>query len=197
MTAAPPLAIAFDVMDTVVRDPYREALEAATGMPVGELFRTRNPDAYPRFERGEITEAEYWDVYHQAGVPLDVEAFHRVRRGGYRWLDGMAALLDDLAGVVPRVAATNYPPWIIELTDGMLAGRFEHLVASCHLGARKPEPEFYRGVLDAVGLPADAVVFVDDRAANVEAACKAGLRGHVFSESVDLRRRLRAEGLAV
>lgn len=197
MTDQPPQAVAFDVMDTVVRDPYREALEAATGVPVRELFRTRSPESYPRFERGEITEAEYWDVYRDAGLDLDVEVFHRVRRAGYRWLEGMAGLLDDLAGVVPRVAATNYPPWIVELAEGMLAGRFEAIVASCHLGARKPEPAFFAGLLATIERPAGAVVFVDDREVNVEAAAAYGLRAHQFTEVVDLRRRLRAEGLPV
>lgn len=184
-------------MDTVVRDPYREALEAATGRSLRELLRLRDAGVYPAFERGELTEQQYWAAYGEAGLEVDVDVFHHTRRTGYRWLPGMRELLDDLAGKVQRIAASNYPIWIEELADGLLVGRFERVLASHHLGVRKPEPAFFEALLAETRLPAAQVLFVDDRPGNVEGACAVGMRGHVFVDADDLRARLRAEGVAV
>lgn len=196
MSRHPIAAVAFDLMDTVVRDPYREALRAATGLPLEKLFSRRDPEAYPALERGEISEAEYWSAYEDAGVEVDTDAFHRARREGYRWVDGMPELLDDLAGRVRRIGASNYPDWVQELATGLLAGRLDEVHASCTLGARKPDPEFYDRLLERIGRAPEVVLFVDDREVNVEGALAAGLRAHLFVDADDLRLRLRAEGLS-
>lgn len=196
MTRPALLAVAFDLMDTVVRDPYREALRAATGLPLAQLFSRRDPEAYPALERGEITEAQYWAAYEDAGVDVDTDAFHRARRDGYEWMPGMAALLDDLAGDVRRIGASNYPDWVEELAEGMLAGRIDEVHASCTLGARKPDTAFYERLLTRVGCDAEQVLFVDDREVNVQGALAVGLRAHLFVDADDLRRRLRAEGIS-
>lgn len=184
--------VAFDLMDTVVRDPYREALEAGTGMDVRELFATKDLSAWPAFERGELTEEEYFGTYED--IDVDVAAFHRARREGYAWIEGMRELLVDLAGRVERVAASNYPVWIEELTDAMLADCFEHVLASHHLGVRKPDRRFYVRLLDRIGRRPAEVLFVDDREDNVEAAIEVGLRAHLFAGADDLRERIRREG---
>lgn len=41
-----------------------------------------------------------------------------------------------------------------------------------------------------MGVPAAEVLFVDDNRANVEAAGKLGLQGHVFTSAPELRRAL-------
>jgi HAD superfamily hydrolase (TIGR01509 family) len=188
-------AVAFDLMDTVLTDPFREALEAATGLELDELFARRDPSVYPAFERGEVDEATYWAHYRRAGVEVDPDRFHRVRRAGIAWIPGMPQLLDDLEGRVLRVTASNYPRWVEELAAEHLAGRFDRVLASCHLGARKPEPAFYRRLLAALDLPASAVLFVDDRQINVDAARGAGLAAHRFRGPAPLRRWLAEHGV--
>jgi FMN hydrolase / 5-amino-6-(5-phospho-D-ribitylamino)uracil phosphatase len=190
-------AVAFDLMDTLVRDPYREALRAATGMRVRDLFSRRDATAYPAFECGHIDEDAYWEVYADAGIEVDVDAFHATRRELTAWLPGMRDLLMELDGRVERVVASNYPHWIAELRDGLLDGLVDRVVASHDLGVRKPDPRFYARLLDRCDLDAGEVLFVDDREANVEAATAAGLRAHLFAGADDLRRRLATEGVQV
>jgi FMN hydrolase / 5-amino-6-(5-phospho-D-ribitylamino)uracil phosphatase len=185
--------IALDLMGTVVRDPYREALRAATSLPLEELLARRDPTAWPRFERGEITEEEHWELY--GGLPFDVDAFHRARRQGYAFVPGMDRLLAALQGRVLRVAATNYPVWVRELEDGLLRGCFEQVVASTDLGVRKPDPRFFRDLCARVAVEPTRMLFVDDRADNVDAARAAGLPAHVFLDAEDLWARLPALGL--
>jgi HAD superfamily hydrolase (TIGR01509 family) len=189
--------VAFDVMDTLLHDPFREALRAATGVPLEELFARRDPDAYPAFERGETDEATYWAAFTAAGIDVDPDAFHAVRREACTWLPGMAELLDDLAGLVERATASNYPVWIEQLSATRLAGRIDRVLASHHLGVRKPDVGFYTGLLDALGREVGEVLFVDDREVNVEAARAVGLRAHRFVDAPTLRLWLAQHGVPV
>jgi len=194
-TRRPIRAVAFDLMDTVVRDPFREALLAATGLSLEELVTRRAPHVYPAFECGHLDEDAYWDHYEEIGVPVDRDAFHRVRRDGISWLPGMRELLDHLDGVVVRATASNYPSWIEELAGEHLGGRFEHVFASCHFGVRKPDPAFYAALLDGLGLARDEVLFVDDRQENVDAAEEAGIHAHRFRDAATVRAWLADRGV--
>jgi HAD superfamily hydrolase (TIGR01509 family) len=44
----------------------------------------------------------------------------------------------------------------------------------------KPDPAIYRLALERLAVPASAAVFIDDVAANVDAAVAIGMRGLVF-----------------
>lgn len=191
--------VAFDLMDTVLHDPYREALEAGTGLPLEELRERRGPqwDAWPAFERGELTEEEYWRLHEERGVGIDLEAFHRARRAGYRFLPGMPELVAELRDQVRCVVASNYPAWIAELEAGLLAGRFDAVYASHHLGVRKPDADFFRELLRRTRTAPEELLFVDDRRVNVEAARQLGIPAHHFDDVALLAERLRAEGLEV
>lgn len=191
-------AVAFDLMGTVLYDPYREALAAATGgMGLAELRERRGEGLHARLERGEISEDSYWQRHREAGIPADPEAFHAARRRGYRWLPGMRRLVGDVRGCCRTVAATNYPVWIRELRMGLLAGHFDGVYASCELGVRKPDAGFYRALLERLELPASRVVFVDDRPENVRGARRVGLCGIPTAPAPRLRARLREAGVPV
>jgi len=179
--------VAFDVMDTLLSDPFREALEEATGHKIDAILARRDPEAYPAFERGEIDEVTYWDRHRDRGLEVDVEAFHATRRSGTRWLPGMRELVDELDGTLLRVTASNYPVWIEELARGPLAGRVDRVLASHHLGVRKPDAGFYAGLLERLGHPASEVAFVDDREENVAAARRSGMPAHRFVDAPTLR----------
>lgn len=192
--------VALDLMDTVLVDPFREALHAATGLTPRELFARRNPASYPAFERGELDEAAYWQAFRDAGIEFDAEAFHATRRAGYRWIDGMRELIDDLRrdGRVTVVTASNYPHWATELEHGLLAGVFDGFHVSYRLGARKPDEAFFARLVAEVDRAPEEVWFVDDREANVAGATAVGLHAHRFCDAETTRAWLRASaGLAV
>lgn len=184
----------FDLMGTVLADPYRRAIEAATRRPLVDVARERDPDAWPAFESGAIDEAAFARRFYADGRPFDVATFHRVRRAGYRYLPGMRELLDELAGRAERHLATNYPSWVDELLVRFgLHARLEAVWASCRLGVRKPDPAFYERML--AGASPARCLLVDDRLDNCLAAEAWGLAAHHFVGADDLRGRLRAEGL--
>jgi len=55
-----------------------------------------------------------------------------------------------------------------------LADHVDGMFYSAQLGAKKPEPEFFAKVQAAVGLPPGELLLIDDVAANIDAARKAG-----------------------
>lgn len=192
-------AVCLDLMGVVLRDPYLEAIEAAIEVPMRDAWRLRDAEAWPEFECGRIDEAQFEARFwaDPAGaLAFDREAFHRTRRAGYGFLNGMEALLDELRGRVALHVASNYPVWIEELRERFgLDERFDGVWASCDLGVRKPDPAFYARLLDKVGRPAAECLFVDDRPVNVEAAAAVGMRAAVFTSAADLRALLVAEGV--
>jgi 2-haloacid dehalogenase len=76
-------------------------------------------------------------------------------------------------------------------------GWFEGVVISGDEGVTKPDPAIYQALIDRYGVAAADAVFIDDRAANVEAAEALGFRGVHLVPGVDLRERLRILGLPV
>jgi HAD superfamily hydrolase (TIGR01509 family) len=193
-------AICFDLMDTVIRDPYREAIFAATGLEAREAFRHNDKTCWPEFEVGAIDESSFARRYFASAPQLrfDLNAFHRARREGYAFLPGMRELLVGLRGRVARHLASNYPIWIDELhTTFDFDALFEGVHASCHLRVRKPAAEFYEKMLARVLTPAGECLFVDDRPINCEAAERAGMKAHVFDGAEGLVRRLLAEGIEI
>lgn len=77
---------------------------------------------------------------------------------------------------------------------------FDDCFYSYELGLAKPDPAYFAAVLERLALPGDRVLFVDDNAANVEAARSVGLRAeqwHVGDGVEALRDLLRGHGLPV
>jgi len=77
---------------------------------------------------------------------------------------------------------------------------FDACFFSCDLGAAKPEPEFFAGVLDRLDCSAPEVLFVDDHEANVVAARECGLAAEHWriGDGVGLlRERLAGHGLTL
>lgn len=191
-------AVCFDLMDTVLYDPYREALFAATGLDLATLAAARDRTCWPDFETGAIDEPTFAQRYFPTGSAhtFDLEAFHHERRRGYRFLPGMEPLLESLRGRAALYIASNYPIWIeeVRVTFGLDA-HFEGVIASHHVGHRKPDLPFYEALLARVPHPAETCLFVDDRKENCEAAERAGMRSHHFKDAADLASRLRKEHL--
>ena len=61
--------------------------------------------------------------------------------------------------------------------------QFDELFFSCHLGFVKPDVRYFTAVLDALGLPGSAVLFVDDHQHNVDGATAAGIRAERYQHS--------------
>ncbi|PTX50092.1 2-haloacid dehalogenase [Gemmobacter caeni] len=72
---------------------------------------------------------------------------------------------------------------------------FDRAYVSGHLGVTKPDPRIYERVEADCGLPPGALLFTDDREANIAVALQRGWRCHLFERWQGWARRLVTEGL--
>lgn len=183
--------LGLDLMDTVIRDPWRECVERIIGLTVEGSRPLRDRDAWADFELGLIDEAGYGERFFlpAAGRRLDVARMRREFEAGYRFVPGMEELLERVAPVMPVHLLSNYPCWYMDVCRLF---RLERFVRGHHpsyeVGARKPAPEYFERVLARAGLRPSELLFVDDRPENVAAARALGIPALVFTTAADLSR---------
>jgi len=73
----------------------------------------------------------------------------------------------------------------------------DFFVSSCIVQLRKPDPEIYRLALDLAQVPADQVIYIDDRAYFVEVAKNLGMQGICHTEYKSTHQKLSLLGLAL
>ena len=72
---------------------------------------------------------------------------------------------------------------------------FNHWIASCEVGLRKPDPQIYLLALERAGVRAQSAVYIDDRPELVDAGRSLGLIGIRFEDSRQLEQDLQSIGL--
>lgn len=187
----------FDVMDTLVRDPFRD-IPGFFGTTWEELRKVKHPNSWPRFERAEMTGAEFLDTFFADQRPFDHAAFEAMIQDGYHWVEGIVPLLERLAlhDRAERHTLSNYPEWYVWIEDKLRVSRFvQWSFVSCTAGLRKPDPALYAHVLETLGVRAEQCLFVDDREANLTPAAEMGMRTHLFRGAAGLERWLTEQGL--
>ena len=142
-----PEVILWDVMDTLVRDPFFTHMADFFGLSFDELLRRKHPTAWGKFELGKLDEQGLFDQFFADGTPIDGPAFKRCVAEAYAWIDGIESLLIELkAGGVPMHALSNYPPWYQLIEDRLRLSRYVDLTFfSCDTGVRKPAAGAYLG----------------------------------------------------
>ena len=194
--------VLFDVMDTLVADPFFRGFERDLfGLEGGikSLFAVKDQASFLSFERGEITEAEHFATYFSDRRPVDGQAVTSYMLEKYEWLPGMRELATDLrAAGVPMAAFSNYPaPWAPLVEQSVsLSTLVPWAFISGEAGVRKPSREAFEAALAAVGREASGVIFVDDSKANTDAAASLGIASIRF-EGADSCRPLLLEMLGL
>ncbi|MFA7767394.1 HAD family hydrolase [Streptomyces sp. NRRL S-448] len=189
-------AVLFDMFGVIAH------VQSPESMAVLERTAGGDPDRFwaaywaqrPPYDRGEVTGPGYWQaVSAQLGIPLDrrlTEELTAADLASWSEIDQRTVdLLGLLAGQgivlgllsnIPEDLAARYEatqPWL---------ERFAVRGLSCRIGSAKPEPAAYEWCIRELGLPPGEVLFVDDRAENVDAARRLGLQGHVFTSPEEL-----------
>jgi putative hydrolase of the HAD superfamily len=149
----------------------------------------RHRDAY---DRGALSGVSYWtEVASDLGRSVDAAQMTQPNAPMIAW----AAALQR-AGVKTGILSN--------LGDAMEAGiraRFPWLEAFAHhtfshrLGIAKPDPAIYAHAAEGLGTPPERILFIDDRAENIEAARRAGMATLRYSGHVEFLRQMRAMGL--
>ncbi len=151
-------------------------------------------------EAGEITERGYW-AGEAERFGLDIAGFMRCfyePSGDHLTRPDAVALIEDvlasgrIVGLLTNdLTAFHGPEWQEPIS---VLARFDPLVDLSHTGHLKPHPQAYVDGIEAMGVPADDIVYVDDHRDNAEAGADAGLAAVWFdvTDPVGSIRRTRA-----
>lgn len=89
---------------------------------------------------------------------------------------------------------SNYgkTPFKYALDNMKFFDKADGMVVSYQVGVIKPEPEIYKILFDKYKLIPEECVFIDDRADNIDAAVKMGMKGIVFDEIGNVLKQMNA-----
>lgn len=205
MTTPPaPQGVVWDLGNVLIDwDPFA-AIAAGVGEDEARAFLTsfdfrawnHGPDSGGTWEEAEAwLDAEHpqWSAHGRAYRPH----FAKSLLGE---VPGSVDLVRTLhAAGVPQWGLTN---WSAELYPHAPATfdfltMLEDVVVSGVEKLAKPDPAVYDLLVDRTGRALGELVFVDDRADNVEAAAASGMHAFVFTDATALRSDLRSVGLPV
>ncbi len=144
--------------------------------------RDQSTDDHPwhRAERGELPTAamqeEVAPFAEAAGIELRGDEYERVLCGVFDLHDEVIERIAGLRGEGYRTGLlTNsfveFRPILEQRVDFSI---FDIVVDSSEVGCRKPEPRIYDLTTEMVGVPAEQILYLDDFAANIDGAEKAG-----------------------
>src|SRR5688572_5056557 len=102
--------VLWDLMDTLVRDPFFTHMAGFFGLSHQQLLDTKHPTAWRDFELGLLSEQQLFGSFFRDGRAIDGDGLKRCMELGYAWIGGMEGLLSDLRkrGVEMHLVS-NYP----------------------------------------------------------------------------------------
>ncbi len=141
------------------------------------------------YTRGEITCQDFYAAAKKAlKLSIDFDAFRDYWNDMFWENEGMDDLLNELK--------KKYPLYLISNTNRMhfeyikknypILRHFVKMFASHEVGALKPHPMIYQKVIEQIPFEAAECVFIDDKAAFIRGARKAGMKGIVFKTKAQL-----------
>lgn len=148
-----------------------------------------------------IADAEAEALGRHPGLGTEIRCFYgRFQSMIPRAIDGTVAVLEALkAAGMPVHGLTNFSAETFALTQrrfGFL-NAFDTVVVSGAERVIKPDPRIFEILIERAGLTPSRTAFVDDSAANVEAARRLGFRAHLFAGAEGFRGWLRELGAPV
>jgi putative hydrolase of the HAD superfamily len=195
--------VVFDYGEVISRPPSdadRSALVARAGAD-SETFWPAYWAHRDGLDQGSTSIAEYWRrVADDLGLELDPIDVHELWAIDHRsWLSvdaGTLGVLHALRDGGTRMAllsnaGADFVGW---LRHGSFAPLFDRVFVSGELDLVKPSAAIYEHVIAELGIAASDLVFIDNKAVNVDGAIAVGGAGHVFTDAAALESWLR--GLA-
>lgn len=172
-----------------------------------------DPDELDWFCDHVVTER--WHFQHDAGRPLGDMVPERqalfpqyadhIHAYATRFVETVPGRVDGTADLIERLAARNIPLYAITnfgdefwqqfLPTEPVLQNMRDIVVSGVERVAKPDPRIFHLAEKRFGHPAEAMLFIDDNAANIASAAALGWHTHLFTDAPTLERDLAARGL--
>lgn len=171
--------------------------ERALGLAPGSLtwrgpFDPASDPLWVDMQENRITERDYWrtrvaEVGSLFGERWEMSDFVRRARGD----DPISTMRPEAVRTIEAAAAAGKRLAILSNELDLFYGKgftrrfpllsdFEVVIDATYTGILKPDPRAYRLCLEALKLPADQCVFVDDQRRNIDGAEKIGMSTVLF-----------------
>ncbi len=189
-------AVVFDLGGVFIDDPSAEMVKYCAN--------------YLQVDPTSLRDAlnKYWDAWHKGSFPEE-ELWQRVTTDlqiqypscDSLWLDGFKQAhreRPEMLFLLKQLKHQGYTTALLSNTEIPLVNYYkqhpyediDRCFFSCEMGLRKPEKEIYEKVLQELACSPEAVVFIDDRKENVDAATSLGIPGILFRTCDDLKKQL-------
>jgi putative hydrolase of the HAD superfamily len=181
-------AVLFDFGGVILSSPFDAfaAYERRAGLPADFIRKVNstNPDrnAWAKLERNECSIDEFVVAFEVEAAELGHEVDgHEVlaclqgelRPAMVRAVQRCSEIAST--GLLTNNIVTGSPHWSSGGSFADLLPLFDVVVESSVVGVRKPEPRFYELALEALGVEAEAAVFLDDLGINLKPARAMGM----------------------
>ena len=158
----------------------QEEMDRAIADPTGNLF--------DQLTVGKITVKEFWKtIGDRLGKKIDTDYFHLFFHPVLN--EGTKKIILALRKKGFRVVCgtnTIESHYLNHITRGDYAF-FDQTYASQMMGVKKPDPQFWKMILDAEKCAPSDAFFTDDLKANVQAAAALGIHAVQFTDAKKLR----------
>jgi glucose-1-phosphatase len=187
-------ALLFDLGGVVIDIDFQRAFArwAETASCDVALLRERfsRDEAFKLHETGRLTDDAYFESLRMSlGIDIsNVEFLEGWNAIFVCEMPGISSSLAKVATSVPLYAFTNtnqahHLYWSKHL--GNFVSHFRDIFVSYKIGLRKPDAEVFQFVVEAMGVPAERILFFDDTLANIDGARACGLQAvHVTTTSI-------------
>ena len=191
----PPKGIIFDLGDVL----FTWSPNTSTTIPAKMMRSMLSSTIWMKYECGDIEQdACYYQIAQHFSVPAFevAEAFSQARdslQPNYDMVSFIRDFKQQSQGAIEIYAMSNISKedWAVLSTKMPDWSIFNQVFTSGHAGMRKPDPEFYRHVLQEIRLSPEETLFIDDKMENVLAAKSLGIDSLVFDNNVTVLHALR------
>ncbi len=151
-----------------------------------------------RYESGAISSLEFVQaIEHAVQKSLDPTAVLEAAADMFWENESILPVLDQVQrqgirlGLLSNTCEAHWN-WIVQKRYRTVLGWFEHHVLSYEVKSMKPASSIYEEAMRLTGVPANEILFVDDRIDNIEGARAAGWNGIPFVDAAGLLRTMEA-----
>jgi len=158
---------------------WREHVPAHYGASRELTLEEARAELVPKFRAKEGTLEWYCVEYWSRALDLDIVALKHAVRDRVAWLPGAKEFLKRVRGMGKRlVLVTNAHPEALRIKDERtgVTRYFDAVFSSHRFGAPKEDPAFWDGLHRVEPFDRERTMFVDDSAAVLRAAKRAGIK---------------------
>ena len=178
----------FDACEAAALERLFRELGLPWGAETAAVYHAANQELWQALERGELTQQELLDSrFNLAFRRLGLSADGKKAEARYRELLGEGAFLMPGAEEACRDLAGDHSLWLV--TNGISGTQrsrmrrsgldrwFQGFFISGEMGVQKPQPEYFRRVMEALGDPdpQEVLVIGDSLTSDIRGGCQAGI----------------------